>query len=251
ILLAGCTSPNLSDVYLLSLSYNTDSNRYSSPYYEPVQYNLNMSRTFTYLAREDGHAHPLEIRAGFLGLCMKRSTTTSSAYWFCSPHAQVLLDGIKEPGSTITDPLNLIWISQKFKDRVVFSGLTIASIPFMLLCFFALSSFPGWDHVISINGENRHIKFSPAKPAIYTAMFFAWISSLFVFLAVFGQQVLSSAGVALINDLSYGTIEAHTGPTAMGLGWGAMICTLFVFFGVLLIIISIAVLDNKKKEEDG
>lgn len=64
----------------------------------------------------------LEVRAGFMGLCLTQSDGTR----FCSSSAAALASMVKDEGRNETDtadPLNLIWIANNFKDKIVFNGL--------------------------------------------------------------------------------------------------------------------------------
>lgn len=112
ILLAGCSTSGLSNVYLLSLSYV---NNISSPaQIDQTQVNPNISAVFANLVGANTSAS-LEVRAGYFGLCMKQS-----AGWVCDPSAETLANIIKDANG---DPLNLIWLAKNFKSQIVTTGL--------------------------------------------------------------------------------------------------------------------------------
>lgn len=121
VILAGCTSESLSNVYLLSLSYTGAAA--SSGNTDPAQLSNNVSTVFASLA---GNAASLEVRAGYLGLCM----LAGSGGWVCSTNGADLavivreaIPGVGSSSDSIGDPLNLIYLAQNFKDSVIFVGL--------------------------------------------------------------------------------------------------------------------------------
>ena len=122
ILLAGCTSSGLSNVYLLSLSYTN--NILSSP--DPIQINPNMPTIFENLVipTNDTVTPDLEVRVGYLGMCL-REPSISAERWLCSTNTETLVDSIRDgDGAGARDPLNIIWIANNFKGHIIFSGLT-------------------------------------------------------------------------------------------------------------------------------
>ena len=119
IVLAGCTSTSLADVYLLSLSYANSSNPSKV---DPAQVNANASSVFSNLTAADSGTF-LEVRVGYMGLCISQTV----GMWLYSGSATSLANLLKtqRSGGEVGqgDPLNLIWIASKFKDDIVFNGL--------------------------------------------------------------------------------------------------------------------------------
>jgi len=122
IVLAGCTSTSLADVYLLSLSYTNSSNLSKV---DPAQINANASSVFRNLTVADNGTF-LEVRVGYMGLCISQTVGA----WLCSGSATSLANLLKTQSSVLSggevgqgDPLNLIWIASKFKEDIIFSGL--------------------------------------------------------------------------------------------------------------------------------
>lgn len=127
VLLAGCTSSNgLSNVYLVSLRYRNDSSGSISTSSipgvdDPVFVNPGIAEQI-YNVSQPHNVTILEVRAGFMGLCLTQSDGTR----FCSSSAAALASMVKDEGRNETDtadPLNLIWIANNFKDKIVFNGL--------------------------------------------------------------------------------------------------------------------------------
>jgi hypothetical protein len=113
VLVAGCTSHGLSGMFLFSLSYASP-----SPVHEPSSLEVN-SNASSVLAGLNDVGATLEVRAGYLGMCV-----SSEAGWVCSRSSEQLarifqqaeVDGPR-------DPLNLIYIADTFKREMAFVGL--------------------------------------------------------------------------------------------------------------------------------
>ena len=108
LLLAGCSSssPLIPDIFLLSLYYQ----RYTAvPDTAQVNYNVHASlENIVSSAR-------LAARIGFFGICI----SPDGGGWLCSNNATALANEI----DVDQDPLNLIWLSEQFKDMIVFPYL--------------------------------------------------------------------------------------------------------------------------------
>ena len=91
-------------------------------------FNPNISSTFTdivspVMSNSTAAQAALEVRVGYLGLCVRES----SGLWMCARSATTLVNVLKSPKSDDTDPLNLIWVAKKFNDNVIFVGLMFVS----------------------------------------------------------------------------------------------------------------------------
>jgi len=117
ILIAGCTSTSLSNVYLLSLSYADQS---GTPHNDSSQINQNVSTTFSTLVSQGGInvSTSFKVHVGFLGFCLADSSGT----WVCERSAKSLANFIRGSRSDI-DPLNVVWIAKEFQEQSLFSGL--------------------------------------------------------------------------------------------------------------------------------
>ena len=97
------------NLYLVSLSYQQ-----GTPLNSSSQVNPNLTATFNNLV----NGTSLEVRTGYFGLCV----TYAGGIWVCSSDSV----GLARQFQPFQDPLNLIWVSQKFKDGIVVSGLIYA-----------------------------------------------------------------------------------------------------------------------------
>jgi hypothetical protein len=77
---------------------------------------------------QTGKGTTLEVRAGYMGICVTQSHTGR----ICSGNVQVLANLIQAQnpvnnGNTTTettsDPLNLIMMANEFREKIVFNGL--------------------------------------------------------------------------------------------------------------------------------
>lgn len=107
ILLAGCTSdsPGLPNLCLISLSYQN-----------PVDAGSSTARkNGSYLLAPLMTNARMTVRTGYFGLCI----SPDNSGWTCSRDIGTLTQSI----NATMDPLDLISISNVFKDKIVFSGL--------------------------------------------------------------------------------------------------------------------------------
>ena len=76
---------------------------------------------------ENSTSEPVEVRAGYLGICVLLAE--NQGQWICSSSSErlariVLGDSSNSSQSgEIDDPLNLIYVTGKFKADIVFEGL--------------------------------------------------------------------------------------------------------------------------------
>ncbi|KAA8649324.1 hypothetical protein EYZ11_011168 [Aspergillus tanneri] len=244
VLLAGCTSSNgLSNVYLVSLQYRNAST--SSPS-DPVLVNPGIVEK-VYNVSQPRNDTILEVRAGYMGLCLTRSDGAR----FCSSSAAALASMVKAEriqGSNDTaNPLNLIWIAKNFKDTIVFDGLIFIAVVLTFLCFILLSTFPGWHEEIGEDGSEREV-----KPFLFrAALGLGALGFIFGLDSILWQHVNSSAAGTMSERLTYGAIESHVGMAAMVLGWAAVVCMAIVALALLVMVMSVSLIRQLMDEELG
>ncbi|KAG4429143.1 hypothetical protein IFR05_015372 [Cadophora sp. M221] len=236
IVVAGCTtSNNLQNVYVLSLSYV--SNPKTPTASSPVQLNPDVTTTFATIAATHS---ALEVRVGYLGICISQV----HSQWMCSNNALTLSNLIKLYGGVESgeqDPLNLIWIAGRFKDEMLYSGLLLTSIALAFVATILLSTFPSWydsedDAPEEEEGDSRAVpKPYPSRPVMKIVLGSLVISVLFCFISVLLQHVASAAGSAMVEALSYGTVNGKVGPAVMVLGWAGELLYVISAAGVLLL----------------
>jgi len=108
LLLAGCSSssPLMPGIFLINFYY-----RQYTPVIDPSQVNLAEPSAIRAIV---GNAR-LECRVGYFGICIN----IDGGSWLCSNNASSLAGQV----TVDEDPLNLIWVSETFKDNIVFPYL--------------------------------------------------------------------------------------------------------------------------------
>jgi len=108
LLLAGCSSssPQMPNIFLIDFYYHT-----LNPVFNSAQVNPAVTAA---LASIVGRAM-LEVRVGYFGICI----TPDGSNFLCGNNATLLANQL----SIDQDPMNLIWIANKFKNDVVFPYL--------------------------------------------------------------------------------------------------------------------------------
>ncbi|KAK2746814.1 hypothetical protein FQN57_002856 [Myotisia sp. PD_48] len=261
VLVAGCTGADVSSIYLLSLSY-TNNDTSTRSFHDQTQINPDASTTITGLASRNSTAPPLnlEIRTGYLGMCLKQS----SGLWVCARNVESLSTLLKDRQGSPSDldPLNLIWTAKIFKDQLVFSGLVydelpvsetinkelvlnilflrFIPIPLLLIAFLLLSSFPHWTTMTESDDDSTlEVRPFPSATVSRVAAASVSLASVLILIATFWQHVSSSAAATMAENLSYGAVTGHIGVAAMFLGWGALVFGVLAAGGLLSMIVTL------------
>ncbi|KNG84971.1 hypothetical protein ANOM_006786 [Aspergillus nomiae NRRL 13137] len=238
VLLAGCTTSNgMRNIYLVSLKYRNGS--ISTPS-DPAFINPGIAEK-VYNVSQPRNTTILEVRAGYMGLCL----TQSDGAQFCSNNAAALASMVKDQGygSNVTaDPLNLIWIAKNFKETIVFDGLIFVAVVATFICLLALGTFPGWHEEVDETGSEREVKPFPSRPVSQAALGLSSLGFIFALISILWQHINSSAAGTMAESLTYGAIESHVGTAAMILGWAAVACLGIVTLALLVMIMSISLL---------
>ncbi|KAJ5772425.1 Ca2+ regulator and membrane fusion protein Fig1-domain-containing protein [Penicillium odoratum] len=246
ILLAGCTtSDNLGNVYLLSLRYTNSS--------QPMTNSAQVStaiQSAVYNISQAGSGSTLEVRAGYMGLCISQDNEGR----VCSSNAKVLANILKAERSTSTtgnlttettpDPLNLILIAEEFRTKIVFDGLLYISVVLTFACFLLLSTFPGWHQEVDDSGSEVEVKPFPSRAVSQAALGIISLSFGFAFISVLWQHINSSSTASMAETLTYGAVSGHVGTAGMILGWFAVALIGGVSLGLLIMILSISIIDR-------
>ncbi|KAK0673716.1 Ca2+ regulator and membrane fusion protein Fig1-domain-containing protein [Cercophora samala] len=229
LLLAGCSSgaPLIPDIFLLSIYYE----KYTAvPDTAQVDYRVTEA-----ISNIVGDAR-LQARVGYFGICI----STDGGSWLCSNNATSLANQI----SVDEDPLNLIWLSAQFKDMIVFPYLLIIAIIFAFICLLLLATFPGWHEEEDSEGSEREVKPFPSRPVSQVALAIIFIASIFVLVSVLWQHTASVAASIIAQDFGNGSVLAGVGSSAMVMGWFSFTLLIIVTIGLLVMILSMAVLSD-------
>ncbi|KAK4462557.1 Ca2+ regulator and membrane fusion protein Fig1-domain-containing protein [Cladorrhinum samala] len=229
LLLAGCSSssPLIPSIFLLSI------------YYEPYEAVPSTSQVnyngYSLIGNIVGDTK-LQARVGFFGICV----SPEGGSWLCSNNATSLADRIQVD----QDPLNLIWLASQFKDMIVFPYLLIIAIIFAFVCLLLLATFPGWHEEEDSEGSEREVKPFPSRPVSQVALAIIFIASIFVLVSVLWQHTASVAASIIAQDFANGSVLSGVGTSAMVMGWFSFTLLIIVTIGLLVMILSMAVLSD-------
>lgn len=254
--MAGCTSESLNGIFIFSLAYtNGEAQRNSIS----SQVNPNASYILSSLA---GNETSLHIRAGYLGMCL-----TSGNGWICSRSSEQLATFIIQ--SKAADPLNLIFVAEKFRSEVVFVGLWLVlspnnpyelnaqcdwpsntknsprfvSIAFSFISFCILWGRTGFKREsLSDDGSERAVagKRNNVPPIMVIVM---CISSIMALLSGFWQHMAGVAASTMTDAFTYGAASGGLGVGAMVLGWVSFFLLAVALLGLTVIVIAIHLLN--------
>ncbi|KAK0656300.1 Ca2+ regulator and membrane fusion protein Fig1-domain-containing protein [Cercophora newfieldiana] len=177
-----------------------------------------------------------QVNVGFMAICLKLHAGT----WICGTSAQDMVNGLV--GGAAADPLNLIYIAETVRSRVLFFGLLFVAIIFTFFGIVLLATFPGWHDEEDSEGSERQVKPFPSRRVSQIALSLYTAAFLLSFITVLWQHLGSAAAYTLANALTYDTIDASVGAGAMALGWVGVGLSALTALGMLLMIMSIRVL---------
>ncbi|KAK4122889.1 hypothetical protein N657DRAFT_483905 [Parathielavia appendiculata] len=234
ILLAGCTTEGLSDLYLLSLSYTGS----ASSAADNTITNPNVSSAVAGLA---GTGSALQVRVGYFGYCLIHGAIKS-----CSSDADLLAASLR--GMDWSDPLNMLFVAKSFRNDTIFSGLIFISIILGIFCFGLLSTFRRRTELqVGSDGESEHERLEvrpfPSRRVSQSALILVLVASIFALVAALWQHLSSAATSTMAGTVMYGTVSGQVGAGAMALGWVGTALLIVVAVGLLLKILSMRVLE--------
>ncbi|RDW74613.1 Fig1 domain-containing protein [Aspergillus mulundensis] len=228
LMIAGCSSHLMRDVYILAFSYRAENGDIAIPnaVVNPSLYDLvaNVSSTGV-----------LEVRVGYFGFCIASASRDAVGGWVCKRDATVLASRI----DTAIDPLNLLAIAANFKDEVILSVIMIMATVLVFVGFYALGTFPGWHEEMDAEGSIREVKPFPSNLVLQLVVGCHFIASLFLIVAVLWQHIASVAYAANTEIIYGGAVHARIGAAAVGMGWGAVGATVLVTVSMTVMTLSL------------
>ncbi|KAE8149903.1 Ca2+ regulator and membrane fusion protein Fig1-domain-containing protein [Aspergillus avenaceus] len=220
VLVSGCSSTEMSNIYLISMEYNNITNPVRG---EPVVINHAIAEHI-YNISENRHETIRGVLTGYRGFCVIQRDGAH----VCSTRAATLAKTINGRNSrlrnTTVDPLNLIWMSQNFQDKMAFDGFVFMSIILMVICIVLFAGFPGWRKEIDSSGEEKEVKPYPSRWLMYSALVCSGLSSTMGLVVMQSQYNSVVAAGVMAEQLMYGAIQTHVGAAGMALGWVAVMC---------------------------
>ncbi|GES61181.1 membrane fusion mating FIG1 protein [Aspergillus terreus] len=232
ILVAGCSSRPMRNIYLMELSYQNDG--WNSSLHNRELEVPNPS--FYSVVANISSTGNLAVRVGYFGLCMATNTGGDPVSWICRGKAKKLV-GLVEG---VQDPLNILAIADSFRDEVIVSVVIIIAIVMTLVGVYGISTFPGWqDSMDDDTGSEMDVKPLPSMAVSILILAFESLAVLFLITAILWQHVAAVAHSATAQAAFNSIVRGDVGGVAMGLGWGSIGLKLVAALGLMLTILSL------------
>ncbi|CAG8118477.1 unnamed protein product [Penicillium salamii] len=251
VLLAGCTSSGMSNIYLMSLRYNDYNYTVAKG---PGQVDSHIAQAIQNVT-QTANGTTFEVRAGYMGLCVGQSDEDK----ICSSSAKALANMISaerrtiqvgnESIETVPDPLNLIMIAEEFRRKIVFDGLIYVAIAMCFVTFIIISTFPGWHEETDDTGSEREVRPFPSRPLMQLSLVSSILGFAFGFISLLWQHINSSSTATMAEILTYGAVEGHIGTAAMALGWVSVFAVSMTSMGILVEILSMSLIIRKLTDD--
>ena len=116
--------------------------------------------------------------------------------------------------------------------------LRIGAIALSMLCFVALTSFPGWqEENDGDTGSGIWVKPFPSRALLMLCLIGSALSMMFMLASALWQHVAAASAKSLIEAGSQGFSSAHVGAAAMALVWIGFMSSAVVtsYFAALLL----------------
>ncbi|KAI5794652.1 Ca2+ regulator and membrane fusion protein Fig1-domain-containing protein, partial [Pyronema domesticum] len=232
LLLAGCSSSSvlIPSIFLINLWYDRE-----SPVFDPAQVDPNYARKIGDIVATAA----LEVRVGFFGICVNPDGSS----WLCSANATSLAAQV----NTNQDPLNLIWVSETFKESIVFPYLIIVAIILATVVLLLLATFPGYEDEYDDGPSVRRL---PSRAVSQIALAIVFVASIFVLVSVLWQHTASVAAATIAGNMANGSVKTGVGVSAMVLGWFGFALLIMVTIGLLVMILSMHLVESLVETEE-
>lgn len=231
IILAGCSTTGLNDVYIVSLSYK-------QPTVTPehgLQLNSDTGPLIINQVNQSNNTIK-RVNVGYFAFCVLPDTET----WICDDDLTNVADILRRSSSS--DPLNTLWLANSLRQSVFFPGLIIAGLVLALIATAGLATFPGWHKEENSNGSERDVKPFPSAPVSRWCAALTGLAAGLFHVSAFWQHVSIAAVISTASILTYEAIEVKVGSVAIALGWTSAFLTSISFLGLVIMILSIRVL---------
>ncbi|KAL4781144.1 Ca2+ regulator and membrane fusion protein Fig1-domain-containing protein [Aspergillus varians] len=242
LLVAGCSSHRMRNIYLLELSYS----------HEPLSSSLERGSvspnpSFYSLVANISSSGDLTVRVGYFGVCVATNRGgDNSSSWTCRPKATNLAEQVV----ATQDPLNLLAIGDNFRDQVIVSVIIVMSIILICLGAYGLSTFPRWREEHDADGNAFEVMAFPSQAVAMLVLVFDVLATLFLIVGILWQHVVVVAHCATAEAAFYGAVRGKVGAAAMGLGWGAIGVNISGALGLVLLIFTVRTLSQQDDTDD-
>lgn len=116
----------------------------------------------------------------------------------------------------------------------------ISAMALSILCFVALSTFPGWqEEVDAVTGSDVDIKPFPNRAVMRLCIAASALASALILIAALWQHVAAACAVAVIGAVTQGYVVGHVGTAAVALVWLTFVTTTVATVGLCICAASI------------
>ena len=129
-------------------------------------------------------------------------------------------------------------------------SLRIVSIVLGLIVILLLSTFPGWHEELDEEGSEREVRPFPSRPVSQVALLLSFLSCLLLLISATWAHVGSVAFAASVDSTEYVRLKTSLGTANLALTWVAFSSMVILTFGLLIMIVSVALLDRLVDEDD-
>ncbi|KAL4900667.1 Ca2+ regulator and membrane fusion protein Fig1-domain-containing protein [Aspergillus multicolor] len=228
LMIAGCSSNFMRNVYILAFSYRADDGDIAIP-------NTVLNPSLYDVVANVSSTGALEVRVGYFGFCIASASLDAINGWVCKRDAAILASRL----NAAIDPLNLLAVAANFKDEVILSVIIIMATVLVFIGFYALGTFPGWHEEMDAEGSLLEVKPFPSNLTIQLVMGCHLIASLFLIVAVLWQHIASVAYAANTELILGGAVHIQIGAAAVGMGWGAVGATILVTVAMTVLFLNL------------
>ena len=116
------------------------------------------------------------------------------------------------------------------------------------ICFWLLSTFPGWHEETSSNGSDREVKPFPSRPVSQVALACSVIADFFLLVSAIWTHVAAMGFAEGARALAPAKVKSSLGSTSIALNWVAFGLMAVVWIGLLVMILVIAFLDKMTED---
>lgn len=133
-------------------------------------------------------------------------------------------------------------------DDVILRANNIIACSLIFLSTAILTTFPGWHEEKDDNGSERDVKPFPSRSMSILAAALQTFGFLLSLVAMVWQHCSAISYAVSIERFTGGTIIGRVGLTAITIGWTGCVLALTVSVGLVIMILSIALLDSLGEE---
>ncbi|KAI1094080.1 Ca2+ regulator and membrane fusion protein Fig1-domain-containing protein [Rostrohypoxylon terebratum] len=208
LLITGCTTSSLSEIYIISISYQPSS--FSAP---DTGDNATVSAAFDIASNARSIQ---EVRVGYLGLCVR----TSSGSWVCDTSTLNLVRALDDASQT--DPLNLIWAGNQFQTEAVTSIFLFITFIFAFLNLILPILYTALGAIVAPKLEPLAKYLRKPLSMVYYVLYSIFSGVLVAYAAfqvAIWQHLSSAIFTSTTSALAFGAVACHTGVKGIALAW--------------------------------